>query len=377
MSHWPEIMQIIEGGIKLNPTKVHNYSKLLAEKLENDGESKISKRILDIISQTQVSSIVKSSSFQSNFRLPMDQDSKLPVADIFPPEAFNNLTVIMNRDIQDTVNKFLEYHKESNRLVEAGLELPYTLLLYGPPGCGKTILAEYIANQVGLPLVLARLDSLVSSFLGNTSKNIRYLFEYAKDHPCVLFLDEFDALAKLRDDIHELGELKRVVNSLLQNIDTLGAGNILIAATNHEHMLDPAVWRRFTFNIKIDLPDEDSRKNLIALFLKDRFNNQYTIEVFSKLFRGLSGSTIQVICTQALREAILKKSEYPSLKDILESYFDYVKPFPQSDNPQLDKVVYLRNIDNDFFTFSLIGELFGRSRQWAQQLYKKGMTSHG
>ena len=96
-------------------------------------------------------------------------------------------------------------------------------MLYGVPGCGKSTVAKYIAQQIGLPLVIARLDALVSSLLGSTSKNIRKVFDFADSRPCILFLDEFDAIAKARDDQHELGELKRVINSLLQNIDSLSS----------------------------------------------------------------------------------------------------------------------------------------------------------
>src|SRR4029077_10470965 len=107
-----------------------------------------------------------------------------------------------------------------------------SLLIYGPPGCGKTQLARHVAEELHLPLLTARVDTIVSSYLGNTSKNIRSLFEHAMARPCVLFLDEFDAIAKLRDDQHELGELKRVVISLLQNIDALDSSITLIPATD-------------------------------------------------------------------------------------------------------------------------------------------------
>ena len=102
---------------------------------------------------------------------------------------------------------------------------------------------------------MARLDTLISSLLGNTAKNIHKIFEYAKKQPCVLFLDEFDAIAKARDDQHELGELKRVVNSLLQNMDEYCQNGILVAATNHHELLDSAIWRRFQTVIEMPKPE--------------------------------------------------------------------------------------------------------------------------
>ena len=132
------------------------------------------------------------------------------------------------------------------------------MLLYGPPGCGKSRLARYTARKLGLELYVARLDGLISSYLGSTSKNIRALFEFASRTPCVLFLDEFDAIAKLRGDTQELGELKRVVNSFIQNLDTLGTQSVVLAATNHEVLLDAAVWRRFSYRLELSYPGRNS-----------------------------------------------------------------------------------------------------------------------
>ncbi|MBV3966614.1 ATP-binding protein, partial [Bacteroides fragilis] len=108
----------------------------------------------------------------------------------------------------------------------AGLNIRKSLLLYGAPGCGKTSIAHYISEKTGLPLVVSRLDAIVSSLLGSTAKNLSRIFSYVNSMPCILLLDEFDALAKARDDNHELGELKRVINSLLQNIDSMSPSTV-------------------------------------------------------------------------------------------------------------------------------------------------------
>ena len=151
------------------------------------------------------------------------------------------------QDQWDTVNEFLSIAKSYAQADVHGLTTSLSFLMYGPPGTGKSRLARYIAQELGLDLYVARLDGLISSFLGSTSKNIRALFDFAAKTPCVLFLDEFDAIAKLRGDSQELGELKRVVNSFIQNLDTLGNQSIVIAATNHQELLDSAIWRRFSY----------------------------------------------------------------------------------------------------------------------------------
>ena len=187
-----------------------------------------------------------------------------------------------------------------------GIGVSNTLLLYEPPGCGKTKCAYLVAKQLNLPLVVARLDSLISSYLGTTAKNIRSLFEYAQRTPCVLFLDEFDAIAKARDDSNELGELKRVVNSLLQNVDAMSGDSLLLAATNHEHLLDPAVWRRFDYKLEIELPDEDAIIKMIDLFTNGAGDlTEKKKREIANAFQGLSGADIEEILRKSLRNAII------------------------------------------------------------------------
>ena len=157
----------------------------------------------------------------------MDQESRLALADeelIRPGYA----VVFVSPDVTASLNEFIRFVVASDCLISQGVGVSPSMLLYGPPGCGKTELARYVASQLGLPQLTARSDSLISSFLGSTAKNLRVLFEHAMARPCVLFLDEFDALAKARDDKNELGELKRVVVSLLQNIDALASKTVLL-----------------------------------------------------------------------------------------------------------------------------------------------------
>jgi SpoVK/Ycf46/Vps4 family AAA+-type ATPase len=142
-----------------------------------------------------------------------------------------------------TFNDFLADVENIDRLSTKGLASPLALMLSGPPGTGKTLLAGHIAARLNRPFFVARLDSVISSLLGDTSKNIRAVFEFVPSRNAVLFLDEMDAIAKLRDDRHELGELKRVVNTVIQGLDTLDAHAVVVGASNHAHLLDPAIWR--------------------------------------------------------------------------------------------------------------------------------------
>src|SRR5262249_10418056 len=151
-------------------------------------------------------------------------------------------------------------------------------------------------------------------FLGSTSKNIRALFDFAAKTPCVLFLDEFDAIAKLRGDGQELGELKRVVNSFIQNLDTLGSQSIVIAATNHHELLDSAIWRRFSYRLELTVPSTEMRRQIWQGFVGSFKFTPRDLELLVDLSEGFTGSDIHEVCLRLDRRRLTKK-ETPKLKD--------------------------------------------------------------
>jgi SpoVK/Ycf46/Vps4 family AAA+-type ATPase len=217
--------------------------------------------------------------------------------------------------------------KHQHDLIKSGVEVSNTLLLYGKPGCGKTTVARYISEKTGLPLVIARFDAIVSSLLGNTAKNIRKIFDFADNKPCILFLDEFDAIAKARDDQYELGELKRVINSLLQNIDAFATHNILIAATNHPELLDKAIWRRFNSVIEIGAPQENEINELLrtftADFKTDFISDEKKLDRAIKLMEGKTPSDIKSIVNNAKAHAIINGSEILKYEELLVEVFEF------------------------------------------------------
>jgi SpoVK/Ycf46/Vps4 family AAA+-type ATPase len=152
--------------------------------------------------------------------------------------------------------QLIEEQQRTSLLRSHSLEPRHRVLLVGPPGNGKTSLAEAIAESLAIPLFTVRYELMIGSFLGETAGRLKRVFDYARTTPCVLFFDEFDAVGKERGDTHETGEIKRVVTSLLMQIDELPSYVVAVAATNHAELLDRAVWRRFQLRLSLPAPDE-------------------------------------------------------------------------------------------------------------------------
>ena len=177
--------------------------------------------------------------------------------------------IILTKATEVKIDRVLAEHSNRHRLARYGYQPKSKLLFWGPPGCGKTLAARYLAHELSLPVGLLRLSTVISSFLGDTASHLQRVFDFANKTPMVLLIDEADAVSKNRDDRNDVGELKRIVNSLLQAMDTFQSDrSILIAATNHQHMLDPAIWRRFDDIIAFPLPSPAD----LNVFLKRLLN---------------------------------------------------------------------------------------------------------
>jgi SpoVK/Ycf46/Vps4 family AAA+-type ATPase len=306
MQYLTEILNLVESAVSGDRKKGASYAQLLADKLEAAGEGKAADRIRRTVVSNPLSAVSALGVTALQERLPVDSESRLSLADetfIAPDDA----QVFLEPHVTAMVDEFIRYVEAADRLEEEGIGISPSLLMYGPPGCGKTELARFIAAKLSLPLVTARIDTLISSFLGSTSKNLRLLFDHVAARRCVLFLDEFDALAKLRDDRQELGELKRVVVSLLQNLDSVQGETVILAATNHDHLLDPAIWRRFAYRVHIELPKMEARRRMFEKFLA-HLTPPRTLDRYAKASEGLSGSDIRQICEGARRAAVIDKT---------------------------------------------------------------------
>lgn len=175
----------------------------------------------------------------------------------FPERRTSDLVLPMG--VRKAVNGLVEEHHRRDLLRSHGLEPRNRVLLVGPPGGGKTSLAEAVATELAVPLLTVRYEGLIGSYLGETAARMEKLFSAVRVRPCVLFFDEFDAVAKERGDTHETGEIKRVVSSLLLQVDRLPSHVVVVAATNHAELLDRAVWRRMQIRLELPQPSRSGK----------------------------------------------------------------------------------------------------------------------
>lgn len=237
---------------------------------------------------------------------PKDKDKNAQLLEIV--EARRELDeLVLSPQTRNALNRVVTEWRKGDLLKAHGLRPVSKLLFYGPPGCGKSVAAEALAKALYLPLATVKFDALVSSYLGETSSNLRRVFDYARSRPMVLLFDEFDAIGRERVAVEEHGELKRVVNSFLQMLDGFNADTLTIAATNHEGLLDPALWRRFDDVVLFPPPSQADVECLLS-----RHFRQVPIAPglkLKELIRSLAGAChadIERVAIDAIKLTVLE-----------------------------------------------------------------------
>lgn len=369
-----EVFRIVSGALRLDLDKVRNYTAFLAEKLDTAGENSAAARLRKLLAENDHT--LRPAGGSAARSLPVDGESRFPLMERVNLKQIEESPVILSSDRWAIVAEFLSVAKSHAQLEAEGVTTPLSLMVYGPPGVGKSRLARHIARELGLELYVARLDGLISSFLGSTSKNIRALFEFAARTPCVLFLDEFDAIAKLRGDAQELGELKRVVSSFLQNLDSLGPQTIVIAATNHDELLDRAVWRRFSYRLKLDFPSITERAAMWSAFLKTLRFTKRDLAVLADLSEGFSGSDIQEAALRLHRKKVTTGTE-PELSSAFRGLQNLATGEGETDRRFLGAIAsastgeitrVLRTRDPKLYSHAAVARLLGVSKTTAYRL---------
>ena len=224
--------------------------------------------------------------------------------EISPTRTLDHL--VLPKEVVAASRQLLAEHHRVDLLRAHNLEPRHRLLLTGPPGNGKTSLAEALASELAVPLLSVRYESVIASYLGETSVRLAKLFEHARTHHCVLFFDEFDVVGKERGDIHETGEIKRVVSSLLLQVDELPSHVVVVAATNHPELLDRAVWRRFQIRFDLPPPTQSLAEEWFRRFEnRNGFKLGRTPTTLAKHLQGLSFSELEQFGLDVQRQHVL------------------------------------------------------------------------
>lgn len=218
--------------------------------------------------------------------------------------------LFLTDSVRRACEELIEEQHRAAVLRAHSIEPRHRVLLAGPPGNGKTSLAEALAEALITPFLIVRYEALIGSFLGETASRLKRVFDYARTTPCVLFFDEFDAVGKERGDLHETGEIKRVVSSLLMQVDELPSTTVVVAATNHGELLDRGVWRRFQVRLALNAPTQRDLTAYIARFAES-FEEPLgrTPATIAKRLGAVSYAEAEEFCRDLRRRSVLAMGE--------------------------------------------------------------------
>lgn len=296
-----EFYKIGEELINLEKRKKHHFvAKELKEALYSQNNSRLNSE----------------KRFRSNMPIPRDNDTGFPLLSIEQYDLDWD-SLILSEKIKYELKQIVQGFRSYEVLATYNLKPKNKVLFCGLPGTGKTFTAQVLSSYLGLPLVYINFDAIISSYLGETATNLRKVFDFISNGIWVVLFDEVDIIGKNRDDQHETGEIKRVVNNFLQMIDNFKGDSLIIASTNHPHILDPAIWRRFDEVINFELPERKERASLIKLYLKPlKKEKDLDIELLSRETDGFSPSDIKTMCRDAMIHAIISERDTLENRDL-------------------------------------------------------------
>lgn len=263
----------------------------------------------EAIHQKQTTGLTKVGSDTYYKRIDDREVSELILEKLTSDYSFENL--VIEKNVKKQLDYFLMEHRSADMLRKFDLPISNKVLLHGASGCGKTLASYVIAGELKKMMVVVNLGAIVSSKLGETSKNLAKIFRKAASEECIIFIDEFDSLGKVRDYSQDHGEMKRVVNTILQLFDYLPQDSIVIAATNQKEMVDDALLRRFDLSVEFTLPDAEKIKELVKLTLKNgqfKFDKPHSVNKIIDIAIGLSYYSIQKTLVTAIKRSLFNQA---------------------------------------------------------------------
>ncbi|HBG06171.1 MAG: AAA family ATPase [Geobacteraceae bacterium GWC2_58_44] len=291
------LLSIVKSAIANDSLSLRKAVEALATDERSKNHRILADRLVDLLSAQNNQINKASSSFIQN-------GTRDLVYEVIPEKRFSDL--VLEHDVLEICREVVEEHHRADLLSSYGIAPRHRLLFAGPPGNGKTTLAEAIASELMYPLLVVRYENVIGSYLGETASRLQKVFETARTRKCVVFLDEFETLGKERGDTRETGEIKRVVSSLLLQIDRLPSHTVVITASNHPELLDRAVWRRFQVKVQLSAPTKEQVVQFIKGFEERtgfKFKMAYT--TLADKLGGISFSEIEEFCTDVLRRCVL------------------------------------------------------------------------
>ena len=300
---------LLEAFVKKDDIKFIQMANEMIEEEERKNHQLLAKDLREILLKATIGPNRLDTTIDKNKRnpaIPRDMAKGFPLVQIQEPHLYLS-DAILAPELITSINMLVQEIKLKDIIKSYGLKPRQKFLFFGPPGTGKTLTAHIISSILQWPLVTVRFESVISSFLGETATNIRRIFDFIENGEWIVLFDEFDIIGKNRDDANEHGEIKRVVNNLIQMIDNFHGDAIIIAATNHEQLLDPAIWRRFDDVLHFDLPDAERRKLIFEKYLHNYPGwNALNLDDFVNITNGFSPADIARACEEALRLSIVK-----------------------------------------------------------------------
>ncbi|MDX2175098.1 MAG: ATP-binding protein [Candidatus Sumerlaeia bacterium] len=316
-----DVVQLARLAMAGRPQDVHAFVQRLAHRYRS-AHPELAGEIRALLqeSPTRQSPIRRQASVAP---VPVDLESRLHLLRVEGHPSVE-LEPIWAPEVDTALRQIVSERSREAELLKQGLSPTRSMILTGPPGVGKTLAARWLARELGRPLLTLDLSAVMSSYLGRTGANVRHVLDYAKGVDCVLLLDELDAIAKRRDDATDVGELKRLVTVLLQEIDDWPSRGLLIAATNHAELLDPAVWRRFEMRVVFPMPNNDAVDRAVEAFMGNSEAPQAWRDALAMTLRGKSFSDIerQVLVTRraaVVRGYTMEQAIIEMLRDRIET----------------------------------------------------------